>query len=48
MVSCELVTAGRKTGVCWAQPPQHSHTVRGAKFHGFQSKAEGQEALYMR
>ena len=28
-----------------AQPPQHSHSVRGKKFHGLQFKDEGQETL---
>ena len=32
-------------GVCWAQPRQHSHTVRGTKFHGLQFKA-GKESPY--
>ena len=36
------------SGVCWAQPPQLSHTVRGTKFHGLQFKAEGQETLTVR
>ena len=35
------------SGVCWALPLQHSHTVRATKFHGLQFKAEGQEALMM-
>ena len=33
------------SGVCWAQPPQLSHTVRGTKFHGLQFKAKGQETF---
>ena len=29
------------SGVCWAQPPQHSHTVRGTGFHGFAVQSRG-------